>query len=229
MLFVAYRLLVAAYTVTMTFVSMRLHTNPMLPWPVWLTNWSYLLLTCHLLCAAVIVLLRTCFDQLQPTVPYSVLSASRSSSVPRYMKLSWFLFTVACPAAIGVTSVYFAAVFPQRHRDYLNAEDINLHVMNTMLVVLEYTLSAFPVRLLHLVYLWCYASAYVIFSAIYWAFDHSRVMYPGVLDWNTPARTGVVLAVLAFVGLPMLQFILFGVYQLRKYIYNHCACRQSND
>jgi len=220
-LFVVYRLLVAAYAVSITITSTLLHPSFLLPWPVWLTNWTFLLLTCHLLCAAVIVLLNTCFEQRQPTL----LSAYETTSVPCYMKLSWFLFSVGTTAAVMVTVVFFAGVFPQLHMYRLSAIDINAHVMNTVLVILELTISAFPVRLLHVVYVQCYGLAYVIFSIIYWSIDHSHVMYPGVLDWNSPKTTVVVIVVLMFVGIPFLQFILFTIYQLRLYIYARCFCR----
>jgi len=196
-------------------MTILLHNNNLLPWPVWLTNWSYLLLTCHLLCAAIIVLLHACFERRHSTL----LAASSSTSIPCYMKFSWFLFSVSSTVAIIVSSVYFAGVFPGRHRDYLNLEDINLHVMNSVLVMLEFAIAAYPLRLLHVVYVWLYCLAYVIFSAIYWAFDHSHVMYPGVLDWNAPAITAVVLVVLTIVGIPLLQFILFSLFQLRMFIY----------
>jgi len=223
--FVVYRLLVATYAVAVTIMSVLIHPSDLLPWPVWLTNWSFFLLTCHLLCAAVVILLNTCCERRHSSVP----SASRSTAIPCYMKLSWFLFSVAAPAAIIVTTIFFAAIFPQLHRSYLSVDDIALHVTNTVLVILEFTIAAFPVRLLHVVYTWCYGLAYVIFSAIYWAFDHSHVMYPGVLDWNAPRTTAVVIVIVALVGVPLLQFILFGIYQLRLYIFARCACRYSLD
>jgi len=214
---VLYRLLIAAYAVAITLMSILLHDGELLPWPTWLTNWSYLLLTCHLLCAAVVVLLNVCLEHRHNNVTPPRMS---------HMKLSWFLFSVATPAALIVSTVFFAAVFPRLHHDYLNVIDINLHVMNTVIVVLEFTLSAFPVRLLHAVYVFCYGLVYVTFSVIYWAFDHSNVMYPGVLDWNHPATTAVVLVVLTFVGIPLLQLFLFGAYQLRKYVYIRCVQQQ---
>jgi len=76
-----------------------------------------------------------------------------------------------------------------------------------------------------MVYVWLYGLAYLIFSTIYWAVDHSNVMYPGVLDWNVPITTAVVILVLFVIGIPLVQFILFNIYQLRLYIYTP-ACRQ---
>jgi len=229
LMFVFYRVLVAAFAVTITFISIQLHPGDLLPWPVFLTHWSFLLLTCHLLCAAVIVLLSTCCERRESTRPYRSLSSSGLTPIPCYMRFSWFLFSVTSPAAILVSVVYFTSLFPRLHRGYLNFEDASLHVMNSVLVILELSISAFPVRLLHAVYVLCYALAYVVFSVVYWAFDHSHVMYPGVLDWNAPTTTAVVLVILAAVGMPLLQFILFGIYHLRMYIYTHSACLQSRD
>ena len=170
-----------------------------------------------------------CGERQDSALRYGSLSAHGSLSIPCYMRFSWFLFAVAAPAAIMVSMIYYTSLFPRFHRSYLNFEDANLHLMNTVVVILELSISAFPVRLLHAVYVWCYALAYVIFSFVYWAFDHSHVMYPGVLDWSAPSTTALVLVILAVVGIPLLQFILFVVYQLRVYIYIRCACRQSHD
>jgi len=145
------------------------------------------------------------------------------------MQFSWFLFAVAAPTAVMVSAVYYMSLFPQFHRSYLNFEDANLHLMNTVIVILELSIAAFPVRLLHVVYVWCFGLAYVVFSLVYWAFDHSHVLYPGVLDWSTPTTTLVMLLIVVVVGIPLLQFILFGIYQLRMYIYSRCACLQSRD
>jgi len=218
-LFGIYRLLVATYAVAITVVTILMHPSNLMPWPVWLTNWSFLLLTCHLLCASINVLLEPCFKRQRST-------HLLATSIPCPVKMSYFLFSVAAPAAIIVTVVYFAGVFPRRHRNYLNFEDVNCHVMNTVIIILEFTIAAFPVRLLHAVYVWCYALAYVIFSVIYWAFDHSHVMYPGVLDWNAPGTTAVVIVIMGFVAIPLLQFILFGIYQLRMFVHAQCAFRQ---
>jgi len=195
-----------------------------MPWPVWLTNLSFLLLTCHLLCAAVIVLLSMCVES-----RHGSLSAYGLTSVPCYMRFSWFLFAVAAPGAVIVSVIYYTSIFPQFHRPYLTFEDANLHLMNTVLVILEFSIAAFPVRLLHVVYVWCFGLAYVVFSLVYWAFDHSHVLYPGILDWSAPATTSIMLLITFIVGIPLLQFILFAMYQLRIYIYTHCSCLQSRD
>lgn len=217
LVFVVYRLVVAAYAVSITCISIVEfnHDKWKYPWPVWLTNWSYFMLACHLLCSAVVAVF-SFYDR--PSVLPSEPLFRRV--LPFYIKLSWFLFVVASSAAFLVTIVFFTAIYPGMQITYLSKDDIHLHVMNSVLVVFELAVSAIPVRILHVVYVIAYGALYVAFSAIYWAFDHSRVMYPGVLDWNHPLITIVIMLVLSLVGFPILQCLLFAAYRLRLCVYN---------
>jgi len=219
-LFVTYRLAVAIYAVVMTILSIVHYEIGHLPWPVWLTNWSYFLLTCHLVCAAVIVVLHAIYKQQQ---------YSDWMSIPCNMKFNWFLFVIACPIAIIVSLLYFGAWFPQKNLDYVPEYDINIHLINCVIVLLEFIISAFPVRLLHVVYLIGFMLVYVIFTVIYWSFDHANVLYPGLLDWNDPVTSVVVSAIVIFVGGPLMHLILFGIYQLRMFIYTRCVYKQLNE
>lgn len=150
-----------------------------------------------------------------------MLSTSRRTVSP-HIKIDSLLFCVAAPAAGIVTVVYFVAVFPTRHRG-VSTEDVNVHMMNSVIVLLELTFTALPIRLLHVVYTWLYGMIYVAFSAVYWYSDHANVMYPGVLDWNQPVTTIIVLVVLMFVGVPILQAFLFLIYRLRVLIHRQCV------
>ena len=96
-------------------------------------------------------------------------------------------------------------------------------MLNSVLVLIELVVAAFPVRLLHVVWVWLYGTVYVAFSAVYWVVDHTNTMYPGVLDWNVTRVTVPVLALLAIIGAPLLQFILFAVYRLRLAVYRRCV------
>ena len=100
-MFIIYRLLVAAYAVTITIFSVVWFDHDVwrLPWPVWLTNWSYFLLTCHLLCAALILLLETATHR-----PHYLRYSALTDPLPCYLRLNWLLFTVAGPAAFTAPS-----------------------------------------------------------------------------------------------------------------------------
>jgi len=217
---VVYRLVVAAYTVSyllMTIVkSYRPNEKFIIPWPVSLTGWSYLMLTSHLFFSAVAAVIG--YFKQSSSAPREPIYRRRA--LPFYLKLNWFLFAVASPAAFFVTIVYFTAMFPRRRVAYLAERDVHQHIMTSVLVLLELAVSAIPVRILHVVYVVAYGALYLAFSAIYWALDHNRVLYPGVLDWNHPLRTIGVTVVLSVVGFPILQCLLFAAYRLRLHVYD---------
>lgn len=220
--FVLYRVVVALYAVVVTVTSIVFFDAEKWrhPWPVWLTNWSYFILTCHLVCSATIALLSATGDGRinrksgrVPLVPFY------DEDTPLYAKTSWFLFSVASSSAIIVTIIYFVAIYPQIVGVGMDVENVNLHAMNTVVVLLEFAISAIPVRLLHFVYVLTFAAVYTAFSAIYWSTDHSNVLYPGVLDWNDPGKTVVVVSIVGAVGVPLIQAIFFAAYRLRLFAY----------
>lgn len=224
-IFVVYRWLVAAYAVGVICFSIVdfNHSFWIYPWPVWLTNWSYFMLTCHLVASAVISLFGLRDNKFKKRFYLNEPSQIQETEakLPLYLKLNWFLFVVASAAAVFVTTVYFTTIYPFEGKDKLDLENINLHLMNSVIVLLEFSLSRIPVRLLHFIYVASYCFVYVVFSGIYWSFDNSRVLYPGVLDWNHPGKTFGISVLLGLVVLPFFQFILFACYRLRLYIYRH--------
>lgn len=216
--YITYRLILVAYATTALILSIVIITPNTMhrPWPVWLTHWSYFLLTVHLYMALISSLLHFRYNNfhshLDPDLYYGW--NLRRWSRP-YVRLNWFVFVVASAAAFIVSIIYFGALYPKRHVNYLSAVDINLHLMNSVIVILEFCVSAFPVRLLHFVYVIIYGGLYAMFSVVYWSFDHSNVLYPGVLDWNNPGRTAIFVVLLAFIGIPILHCLLFCLYRLR--------------
>ncbi|XP_053376712.1 protein rolling stone-like [Mercenaria mercenaria] len=137
--------------------------------------------------------------------------------ITSFMKICWVLGNTVQVFAIEVTLVYFTAFFPLV--GYTNFVDVNLHGVNSFLIIVDTCLSSRPVRLLHVIHPVIYGVCYLIFSAIYWSFDHvNNVLYPGVLDWNYPGTTAIWFAGLTFVGIPLLQLAHFGAYRLKLHI-----------
>jgi hypothetical protein len=132
------------------------------------------------------------------------------------MKANWILGNIVQVFAIVVTAVYFTALFPLIGKT--NFIDINLHAVNTFLILVDTCITARPVRLFHVIHPLIYGGCYLIFSAVYWSFDHVKhVLYPGVLDWNYPGTTFIWVAGLSLVVIPSLQMVYFGFYRLRIY------------
>ena len=147
----------------------------------------------------------------------------KSDEMTWYMKLSWFLFNTVQSTSIIVSVVYFGALYPRRVQGgyVITLDDLNAHAFNSLIILLEVGLSALPVRLVHVVFPIAYGTVYVTVNAIYWSMDKvNNVVYPGVLDWNYPANSAVVVALLALVVFPLLQLLFFGLYRLRLLLYS---------
>lgn len=148
-------------------------------------------------------------------------SNSKQTPAPKdrtvwYMKLTWLLASILYVFGFVVTVVYFAAV----HQGGTNIHDLNVHAFNTVQILIDIAIVARPVRLLHVIYPILYGLCYIIFSVIFWFQDkENNVLYPNVIDWNHPGTTAVVVTILAIVGIPIVHLALFGLYQLRLYIY----------
>ncbi|KAK6192685.1 hypothetical protein SNE40_004115 [Patella caerulea] len=136
-----------------------------------------------------------------------------STKLPWYLVMVWTLFEIMSPMAITVTLFYWITVFPSNN-DPVGNSDILLHIMNTVVVLFEHSVTALPIRLLHVVYPLIFALVYIIFTVIYWTGDNTRVLYPA-LDWNEPTiAIAYVFAAAAVVVASHLM--LFAIYKLRQ-------------
>jgi hypothetical protein len=148
-------------------------------------------------------------------------------SLPWYVCIVWVMFAAISAAAPMVSIMFFTFLFP-RMDDYpsIGLENLQVHLLNSVIVLLEHFLTAVPCRLLHMVYPIVYGCIYMVFSVVYWAGDHSRVMYPGILDWNKPGPTTGYVLVIGFVFIPLLHTVFFIIYKakmiiLRRYCLGH--------
>ncbi|XP_064607160.1 protein rolling stone-like [Liolophura sinensis] len=137
-----------------------------------------------------------------------------------YVVLIWILFDMANVAVPMVTFMFFVFLWPAiSGSEPISNENLQLHGISCVLMLIDFALSAVPIRLLHMIYPLIYGLIYVVFSAIYWGVDHSHVMYPGILDWNSPGTTiAMVFAVIAIMC--TLQVMLLGLHKLKLLIYN---------
>ncbi|GAB1602801.1 uncharacterized protein LOC115226873 [Argonauta hians] len=143
-----------------------------------------------------------------------------------YMKLSWMFYNVSFVSAIVVTLVFFGAVYPNlspedKKSDLgISFENLSIHGLNTLLMLMEVALSSFPVRLVHALYPMLYGLLYMVFNISYWSYDPKRnVIYEGMLDWNHPLKCLILVTLLVFVVTPILQTIHFFFYKVRSLIF----------
>lgn len=146
----------------------------------------------------------------------------RMHQLPWYFKITWILYGIASSAAVMVTAVFFIFLWPMMNSaGGIDMMNLQLHGINSVIIIIEHFVSAVPIRLYHYIYPLIYGLMYLIFSLIFWAVDHNHVIYPEVLDWNKPGPTVVMVVILAIVVLPLLQLFYFVVYKIKIFIYKH--------
>ena len=151
----------------------------------------------------------------------TVVMEMPSNPTAWYLKMTWMLFAVCSTLALFVTLMYFSALYPMLpHGDSIQAPDLFLHGLNSVLIVLDICISAMPFRLFHMIYPALFGLVYVIFSIVLWTTDRSIVLYGRLLDWNYPGTTIAVITGCLFIVLPILQFLLFTLYKIRSVIYS---------
>ncbi|KAK7089409.1 uncharacterized protein [Littorina saxatilis] len=151
---------------------------------------------------------------LETGAPSECENAPRSACMAWYLQAYWVLSNVIQVFAFIVTFVYFGALYSAD--ESLGLPDINVHGLNSVMILIDNVVCARPVRLLHGLYPLLYGSLYVIFSVIYWSTDKvENVLYENVLDWNQAGiSTGVSLGV-AVIAVPLLQLANLGLYKFR--------------
>ena len=133
--------------------------------------------------------------------------------------LDWLLFNLAASSAVIITLGYWVFVYWDLDGTSWLPSDIHLHVVNTVLLLVEVILSAIPMQLLHVIYPMIMGTVYVTFSVVYWATDKDRVLYPEVLDWNKPDLALPLSCVAIFMVVPTVHTTLWALCKLRNYMY----------
>ena len=155
---------------------------------------------------------------------HCVLSFSRpfSDKIPWYLSLLWILFSITSVFAFVVSIGFWTLLAPEIGVSYLVSEqNLQIHLINSILVLLELSLTAIPVRLLHAIYPFVYGMIYVLFALIYWSVDHKNVVYPFLDFGKSPGITAASILVIGFVVIPLLQLLIYGLYRLKLKLFHH--------
>lgn len=209
---------------------------------VYLTIWTYIVLTLHLVLAAVLGIIFCSRKRNQENVQIGGVSnpgcvdaktdnnmnqaedpktediSDGKQTIPWYLQLSWTLGNIVQTFSIVVTVIYFAFIFPTLNNAG-SYNDLNLHAVNTAFVIIDFCISARPIQILHFYQPLLYGIAYIVFNVAYWSADTVNNIIYNVLDWNHPVFASIMCVVLAFVIVPLFQLAYFGLYRLKLKCY----------
>eukprot|EP00929_Paragymnodinium_shiwhaense_P069370 TRINITY_DN34996_c0_g1_i2.p1 TRINITY_DN34996_c0_g1~~TRINITY_DN34996_c0_g1_i2.p1 ORF type:complete len:207 (+),score=15.58 TRINITY_DN34996_c0_g1_i2:319-939(+) len=119
-------------------------------WPLFLTNWTNIVVTAYLICAA-----------------FMMLSIDETTtSAPPIVKVVWALQTVALPGSIVVVLMYWVLLAPTLDEDEIDLLDYLTHGFNGLAMLLDFFLSRQRFDSLHSVYYSLFGAAYVIFTLV---------------------------------------------------------------
>ncbi|XP_033115446.1 protein rolling stone-like [Anneissia japonica] len=205
-------------------------------WFIYISNWSYLLLTMYFIIAAIAVIIYHKYRSKEVDNNMKLVEGGMQSdhnttpaqTLPFYFSLTWLLQVVAFSAAVTVTLLFWVLVYDPAV-DTVHTYVVHVHGVNTLLVLIDVFAVANPYRLIHFIYPSIYASIYFIFTAIYWAAgglnEHGdSYIYKGNLDWENDPRRSVITALLAVcLGAPAVHILLCLLFRIKNLVFIRCC------
>ncbi|CAH2050721.1 unnamed protein product, partial [Iphiclides podalirius] len=149
-------------------------------------------------------------------------------ALPWYLKGYWILYNISIPVAFLITVFYWAILNTSVKKiNYAPNPvlDVMLHGVNSLVMLVELTMSGHPSRLLHIMQPLYFALVYLIFTLTYYIaggldpWGHVFI-YP-VLDWSKPEQT-LVVAVLTGLFLALMHVLAVAIATARDLIARRC-------
>ncbi|XP_067684236.1 protein rolling stone-like isoform X2 [Haliotis asinina] len=184
-------------------------------WFIYLTNWTYLLLTISaVLDAVTVVFVR---------INRQDIIKGITSHLSWYLKLSWLLNSVVTEGSLHISAVYWIFLFKCQSLTPLR---FILHGMNSIYVFCNLLIVNMPVRVYHVIYPVIYGVIYTVFTVVYHILGGTSgkgepYIYK-ILDWSKPKRTLPFVFLSTFVALPCLYLVVFFTHKLRIHIHSKC-------
>jgi len=245
--FVVYRLAVTAYNLAWLFYNIHLYGAKMF---IYLTNWTYTILNIYFVFATTLSCIALYKDLSKETETTTLATdeqtveiemelgnygavdqdsedASEKDALQCHHKFFWFIHVIAATAGLWVTAGYWSVLADDNPVD---ANNITKHALNSVFMVIDTSLSAIPVRLLHSLYALLYIVIYLVFSIIYWLLDGTNnqgntYIYKSLDYDNFKPIVGGLIVVFLLVVLPGLHLILFGIAKLRDHLHRKYEAR----
>jgi len=133
--------------------------------------------------------------------------------------INWLLFAVATTSAFEITIFYVVLIAPGRTLERnLKPTTFHIHVINSVLFLIDIFMVAFPTRFLHFIYTMIYGVVYTIFLLILHFTGYNSAVYPQ-LNFADNWEKAALFLVASIIVLPfLLHLIIFGLYHLRAFI-----------
>ncbi|XP_030847819.1 protein rolling stone [Strongylocentrotus purpuratus] len=221
--YLAYRILITLYLLGYFLYVFIVSVRPGGPYGgyffIYLTNWGYILMLVYQICALWNIIVYAAF--MKP-------AGWTSDDVPWYFfhRGQWLLFNMYASVAILLSLLYWGALYVPGTVDLYY--DINFHTLNGIVALIEIFLSAMVIRLLHFIYPFMFAVAYVVFAGIYYAAggtdEEGNPSIYSILDFGANPGLAAGLAIGAVVVVVVVHIlIVWGLHKLKVLIFDRCC------
>ncbi|XP_038058583.1 protein rolling stone-like [Patiria miniata] len=250
-LFIAFRVLVAVYQLAWNITVPIIWGHPSFyrravdnqaKWLIYLSNWSFCVLTLYLVTAAVSLVAHRRQTQRQvadvnelvigPLENGAILNnqpqLEENTPLPWYFKLTWLLQNIAYSACAFVTAGYWLVEF-QPGFTIVQIFTIHVHGISLIIALADLIVAAPPIRLLHFVYPYSYFLLYQLFALIYYKSGGTNPyggthIYKSFIDWENAPTTSLIILLLGTVAAaPCLHGLLFALDKLRNKVAEKCC------
>ncbi|XP_078066047.1 protein rolling stone isoform X2 [Mustelus asterias] len=139
--------------------------------------------------------------------------------------IQWILHNLTCVTTLFVTAAFWSLEYvPERPLDSIN---INMHAINSVLVLVELTVTAAPIHLAHFVYTLIYCLTFILFTVIYWGAGGTNLkgqpyIYRSLNYGEKPGPAMGCIIMSICVLMPLLQFLVWNLHFLRRHVYLKC-------
>ncbi|XP_075151373.1 protein rolling stone-like [Haematobia irritans] len=184
---------------------------------IFYTNWGLMLCLASQLLGSLLVT-RWHFDL--GAVRSTIYEVSQMRKTPRLLTLYWLLYELAIPGALVVTTIYWAFLHGKMNKpNRFPVISFSTHCLNSVFMLVDFLIIAFPVRLLHTIYAMMVPITFFCFSFVYYLCGGTddagnHYVYP-MLDWTEPRN-----CVITFIGI----FILYCIYPSLLFAIHRLKC-----
>eukprot|EP00105_Crassostrea_gigas_P022492 XP_011442033.1 PREDICTED: uncharacterized protein LOC105338552 [Crassostrea gigas] len=183
------------------------------PWPFYLSNWVYTVLTVGAVsdCVATLYVFIKKQSLLVP-VPGGLVST------PWYLQVVWVLYNITNTSTLTMLILLGSLVTVET-----DAASILVQIFSAFYVIGNILVGSKETRLLHVYQPVAFLFVYTFFFNMIYSLANERPVYPN-MDWFKAPGFGVLwLFGLVFVIVPLVHLLVFGLYWLREIIDEKCC------
>ncbi|CAH1772665.1 unnamed protein product [Owenia fusiformis] len=181
---------------------------------IYLTHWSYTMLTLHFLVAFIVAVITYVrkpeasaesekqpkenlgFDTIEletgetkaPKQNTTEQDPEKAEHSGKCTLVPWYMIIswILYDVILVFSIIVTGIYFGAVHdpKDGLDHYNFNRHGLNTVLMVIDFVISGTPIRILHMIYPMIYGFIYIIFNVIYWSFDKKNNIVYSILNYN---------------------------------------------